>query len=720
MKKFIVALLWFLPVCLWATVTSQVDKSGPFLIMSSPQTIPAGFPFVAGSDLLVLDAGPTSAPYDPALVLTLGSDYTVTGGNYNSQNQMQSGSVIVVSSGSHHVAINDNIVIKRNVPINQTSSFTTQGPNTALLLEQMGDKLATLSQQVNEVTARSLQFENFEFLSGVLNKAQRSGNLLGFNSVGAPVYYAPSIITSGSVATSSIVLPGGTTTPRTLGALFNDWITVKDFGAIGNGSADDTIAIQAAITAAQVAGGGTIYIPAGRYNVTATLTISSPNVRLVGAGMWDTTLVRSTDYGDTILITGNDATATELTNVGVSDIGFLSNGLTTSGAHLNLNGVARGSFENLYFLQGFIGIKAQALTASSIRNIYLVFTNLYGGSSTGRRFMELGFNTAYGHAMCGDLFISDFNVRGTIPATNTEIGVNILAADGIWFSNGHIGNASSANLVIAATGQLLSGIYFENIMVDEGTSTGILFEGTNVAYQGSQIMFSNLQVSGGSTLNYGILFASGANFFGVQFSNSTVSGCYGTGVELDSLLLSQVSFNGVNVRDNSQIGSAGGNGYNAAAGVGGFSILGGLAGTETTGTPLQAYGIRLASGAGDNILIQSVSTKGNVTGGIQSFATGNNVHILQSFDGSTNTVASAAAIDLPLSGPLVNVTGTTSINSITALGAGVQVTLVFSGILTVNDGSNLKLAGNFTTAAGSSLSLICDGTNWIENARSSN
>jgi hypothetical protein len=51
---------------------------------------------------------------------------------------------------------------------------------------------------------------------------------------------------------------------------------------------------------------------------------------------------------------------------------------------------------------------------------------------------------------------------------------------------------------------------------------------------------------------------------------------------------------------------------------------------------------------------------------------------------------------------------------------GRRVTLVFSGSLTVTDGSNLTLAGNFNTAAGSTLTLVCDGTNWREASRSTN
>src|ERR1700744_4197486 len=95
--RFLVALVLCLPFVACATVTSTVDKTGPFLITSLPQTIATGFPFVSGSELLVLDLGPSSGPHDPATVLTLGSDYTVTGGNYNTSNQMQTGSIVVVS-----------------------------------------------------------------------------------------------------------------------------------------------------------------------------------------------------------------------------------------------------------------------------------------------------------------------------------------------------------------------------------------------------------------------------------------------------------------------------------------------------------------------------------------------------------------------------------------------------------------------------------------------
>ena len=90
--------------------------------------------------------------------------------------------------------------------------------------------------------------------------------------------------------------------------------------------------------------------------------------------------------------------------------------------------------------------------------------------------------------------------------------------------------------------------------------------------------------------------------------------------------------------------------------------------------------------------------------------------------GRQHSVASAATISLPIGIDVVTISGTTDITEITATGhAGRRVTLVFSGILTVVSGGNLRLAGDFVTAANSTLTLVCgDGANWTEQARSAN
>ena len=88
--------------------------------------------------------------------------------------------------------------------------------------------------------------------------------------------------------------------------------------------------------------------------------------------------------------------------------------------------------------------------------------------------------------------------------------------------------------------------------------------------------------------------------------------------------------------------------------------------------------------------------------------------------GNYPSVVSAATITIPPGASGVLVTGTTGITAITAGYAGQIVTLVFSGALTVTDGGNLRLAGNFVTTPDDSLTLVCDGANWTEIARAVN
>lgn len=86
----------------------------------------------------------------------------------------------------------------------------------------------------------------------------------------------------------------------------------------------------------------------------------------------------------------------------------------------------------------------------------------------------------------------------------------------------------------------------------------------------------------------------------------------------------------------------------------------------------------------------------------------------------TATVASAAAIAPNYN--VFHVTGTTNITSITATNilAGSIVVLIFDDVLTFTAGNNLKIAGNFTTSALDTITLVYDGTNFHEMARSVN
>lgn len=61
------------------------------------------------------------------------------------------------------------------------------------------------------------------------------------------------------------------------------YATPYDYGAAGNGTTDDTTALQNAINGVSAAGGGTLFFPAGTFKISAALTL--PNgVSLLGVG----------------------------------------------------------------------------------------------------------------------------------------------------------------------------------------------------------------------------------------------------------------------------------------------------------------------------------------------------------------------------------------------------------------------------------------------------
>jgi hypothetical protein len=173
-----------------ATVTPQTNRVGPYTISSFPAALPTTFPFNVSSELLVLNLGQGGIEHSPAEVLTLNSDYTVTGGGYNSSVQMQTGTVTVVTTGSHAVEVNDQIVILRNVPVNQPTSFQTGVP-TWTTVEKAFDRASTVSQEITENVSRALQFPAGETASGVLELTLRAGKVVGFDEDGALTFYDP-------------------------------------------------------------------------------------------------------------------------------------------------------------------------------------------------------------------------------------------------------------------------------------------------------------------------------------------------------------------------------------------------------------------------------------------------------------------------------------------------------------------------------------------------
>jgi len=124
----------------------------------------------------------------------------------------------------------------------------------------------------------------------------------------------------------------GATTSRTLAAYFSDVINVLDFGAVGNGVADDTVAIKAAVAAANAAGGGIVLFSKENYLYT------SSTATIVGQGV---TLMGTNPYGSVITTNNAGANIFNLNGAGAScvSLGFASSVANTSGIFILISGI---------------------------------------------------------------------------------------------------------------------------------------------------------------------------------------------------------------------------------------------------------------------------------------------------------------------------------------------------------------------------------------------
>lgn len=103
------------------------------------------------------------------------------------------------------------------------------------------------------------------------------------------------------LAAASVPSLASATAPPPPKPASGEGVSVRSFGAMGNGKADDTRAFQAALDRAQSSGIGLVVVPPGTYNINATLTAQAP-VRLAGLTGWsDTTLVFASSLSTGIL-----------------------------------------------------------------------------------------------------------------------------------------------------------------------------------------------------------------------------------------------------------------------------------------------------------------------------------------------------------------------------------------------------------------------------------
>lgn len=136
------------------------------------------------------------------------------------------------------------------------------------------------------------------FINGVYQEKDSyslSGNVITF-SIAPPISSSIEVMTnetgvinSGNATAISYTASFPGAVQQTVQTKLEQYVSVKDFGAVGNGVADDATAINAAIAAVESAGGGVVQLHAGTFLVGATLALPD-NVFLQGANQKATTI----------------------------------------------------------------------------------------------------------------------------------------------------------------------------------------------------------------------------------------------------------------------------------------------------------------------------------------------------------------------------------------------------------------------------------------------
>lgn len=285
---------------------------------------------------------------------TLNVDYTVTGaGN-------QAGGTVTFTAPP---ASGAPVVISRQTSESRSTDYQTAGDFRANPTVNLDfDRPWLRLQEISAKLLRGIFAPRGETLPELPAAAMRANRVLAFDSSGAPSVLVPSdgsaasvlvdlANTSDNAKNASLVgfkANGVGAVARTVRSKLLDYaVSVKDFGAVGDGVADDTAAIQAAIDTVYSALGGAVYFPKGRYKTTSPLHWKS-GVHLFGDGLHG---VDRNNYPAEIFNSTSDIIVTDYTAgyvVGGQKISGLKITSEAGGGHIFVSAsMSRAEYYNL-------------------------------------------------------------------------------------------------------------------------------------------------------------------------------------------------------------------------------------------------------------------------------------------------------------------------------------------------------------------------------------
>lgn len=341
---------------------------------------------------------------------------------------------------------------------------------------------------------------------------------------------------------------GGTTPAgainRPINEKLQDFVSVKDFGATGDGITDDTLSIEAAIAYCKGTGiGATLYFPAGTYCFSETtpnfgLYISEP-LTIIGDGPTKTTLKNLSATGAGVRCAAGFIT---ISNIGIDNnnstgIAFRMGGQYSVTHNLQIRNQAGNNFAfvadgstlasvyDLHIIDCSNGISI----AATLPTQYLTFTNvsveitsgegLTIGASTSIKFYGLYFepndattNVTHLIKATGAIDLNFYElsaeVFGTLGNPN-QAWIIFESCKTVNIFGGRISNsiASNATVFFAISGANTRNINFEGLELQSVGAGQTLF---NVADSPYQISWRNISTFG-SFVGVGIAYDSSGN-----------------------------------------------------------------------------------------------------------------------------------------------------------------------------------------------------------------
>jgi Pectate lyase superfamily protein len=398
---------------------------------------------------------------------------------------------------------------------------------------------------------------------------------------------------------------------RLVSDMLGDYVSVKDFGAVGDGSADDTAAINKAISAISSIG-GTVYFPAGTYKTTSTITI--PNaVSFLGAGSNASTIKGSMAASDIIQI--GDGSRNGPAGCTIDSIGFGSSVNNSASAIRVRNGhriTLRNFYIAVYGVTLGIGVKLDGdITATTGLNSnqydYLLdgfeISNPAIGILIGSDYSALPSNKSLS-------VVQDTTINNGVVAGCSTAGMIAVNSSGLYMNAVDFTGCYQAIQTFPGTSQSVKGCFFNEVLGDTCTTYG-----WNIGNNGGNTTNLNIVNSWGSSnsLSGVVVNQSTGTTANIMIAASRFVNNGQTGIEIDSG--SKITISDCHVLSNSMSAANTYDGIGINNGVTDWNIVGNYIGLDSEfGFNNQRYGIFVGTGC-SSFSIVSNNAEGNSTAG---------------------------------------------------------------------------------------------------------